>query len=199
MGDPAAAALAPKSRSHSPASRRRYGEQRRLPVSSAWVNWTTRPSRLLRRRRSGHATSGYTRLGRVSSRLPGGDPGRPQRGPHAKERTETMPTVYPLATRRSARSHSRPVGSGGPHPYPYHRGDVSAGREEGQGARSSSIHRPQRLGIVRSTPWVGPLRRRPAPGAVGAICTHSAAQITLRVIVAGKGLSLLCTCRYLDL
>ena len=99
-----------------------------------------------------------------------------------------MPTVYPLATRRSARSHPRPVGSGGPHPYPYHRGDVSAGREEGQGARSSSIHRPQRLEIVRSTPWVGPLRRRPAPGAVGAICTHSAAQITLRVIVAGKGL-----------
>ena len=100
----------------------------------------------------------------------------------------TMPTMHRLDTRRSARSHSRPVGSGGPHPYPYHRGDVSAGREEGQGARSSSIHRPQRLGIVRSTPWVGPLRRRPAPGAVGAICTHSAAQITLRVIVAGKGL-----------
>ena len=101
----------------------------------------------------------------------------------------TMPTMHRLDTRRSARSHSRPVGSGGPHPYPYHRGDVSAGREEGQGARSSSIHRPQRLGIVRSTPWVGPLRRRPAPGAVGAICTHSAAQITLRVIVAGKGLT----------
>ena len=46
----------------------------------------------------------------------------------------------------------------------------TAGREEGKGARSSSKHRLQRLGIARSIPWVGPLGRGPAPGGVGAIC-----------------------------
>ena len=43
---------------------------------------------------------------------------RTQKRTRTKERTGTMRTMHPLATRRSARSHSRPVGSSGPHPYP---------------------------------------------------------------------------------